>query len=334
MSESNQNKIWELSASEVHHEANPTEKTELQELLKQPENQKIYDDVLQLRRKIPETKSLASSSATLSWLRITRYFNHKKVKLYLNITKYAAIIILAFGVGTFFQINWKPVPEIPPVYTEVFVPLGQMSELTLSDGTHVWLNSGTTLRYASNFGEQVRNVELTGEAFFKVTKDEIPFKVQIKNNEVEVLGTTFAAEAYPDENFSRVTLVEGAVQLNDFNGRILKQIAPNQQVTLPDDSQKTIKTAEVNTTFYKSWINGEIKFDDEKLIDVARRMERWYNVEIRFASEEAANVKFTGTVLKNKPIDQSMKAICVLLRLEAEFVSNLDTKDVITISKK
>lgn len=334
MNKTNHDKIWELSASKVHNEANPTEKTELEELLKHPENRKIYDDVNNLRRKLPETKSLGNSSETRSWQRITRYFNNKKVKLYLNITKYAAIIILAFGVGTFFHINWKPVPETPSVYTEVFVPLGQMSELTLHDGTHVWLNSGTTLRYASNFGEDVRKVELTGEAFFKVTKSEAPFKVQIKNNEVEVLGTTFAAESYPDENFSRVTLVEGSVQLNDSKGRTLKQITPNQQVTLPDDPRKTIKTAEVNTTFYQSWINGEIKFDDEKLVDVARRMERWYNVEIRFDSEEAANVKFTGTVLKNKPIDQSMKAICVLLALEAEFISNLDTKDVITISKK
>ena len=334
MNESNQDKIWELSASTVHHEAYPTDKKELEELLKHPENRKIYEDVNNLNRKLPETAPLTHSSASRSWQRITRYFESKKLKLYLNITKYAAIIILAFGVGTLLQINWKPAPEIPPVYTEVFVPLGQMSEMTLSDGTRVWLNSGTTLRYAGNFGEDTRKVELTGEAFFKVTKDEIPFKVQIKNNEVEVLGTTFAAEAYPDETFSRVTLVEGTVQLNDCKGRFLKQISPNQQVTLPDDPNKKIKTAEVNTTFYESWINGEIKFDDEKLADVARRMERWYNVEIRITSEEARNVRFTGTVLKNKPIDQSMKAICVLLRLEAEFKSNLDTKDVITISKK
>jgi len=334
MNESNEYKIWELSASKVHNEANPTEKTELEELLKHPGNRKIYDDVNHFHRKLPKTEPLAQSSASRSWQRITRYFSNKKVRLYLNITKYAAIVILAFGIGTLFHVNWKPVPETPPVYTEIFVPLGQMSEITLYDGTHVWLNSGTTLRYADNFGKQARKVELTGEAFFKVKKGEIPFRVKIKNNEVEVLGTTFAAEAYPDEDFSRVTLVEGAVQLNDTNGRFLKQISPNQQVTLPDDSRKKIKTAEVNTTFYESWINGEIKFDDECLADVARRMERWYNVEIRFTSEEARNIKFTGTVLKNKPIDQSMKAICVLLRLEAEFKSNLDTKDVITISKK
>lgn len=334
MNNKNHNKIWELSALKVHHEANPSENSELEELLKQPENRHVYDDVKELNQKLPETYPLSRSSTTRSWISITKYLKYKRAKLYLNITKYAAIIIMAFGIGTLLQVNWNPAPEIPPVYTEVFVPLGQMSELTLGDGTHVWLNSGTSLRYASNFGEDARKVELTGEAFFKVTKNKIPFKVKIKNNEVEVLGTSFAAEAYPDEDFSRVTLVEGAVQLNDMKGRTLKQIIPNQQVTLPDDPHKKIKTAEVNTTFYESWINGEIKFDDERLADVARRMERWYNVEIRFASESASNVRFSGTVLKNKPIDQSMKAICVLLRLEAEFKSNLDTKDVITISKK
>lgn len=334
MSESNQNKIWELSASKVHNESNPIENKKLEELLKHPENRKIYDEINNIHRKMPEAKPLTNSSATRSWQKITRYFNNKKVKLYLNIAKYAAIIVLAFGVGTLFHINWKPVPEVQPVFTEVFVPLGQMSELTLSDGTHVWLNSGTTLRYASNFGEDVRKVELSGEAFFKVTKDEVPFRVQIKNNEVEVLGTTFAAEAYPDEDFSQVTLVEGSVQLNDAKGRTLKQLSPNQQTILPDDPRKTIKTAEVNTTFYESWINGEIKFDDERLADVARRMERWYNVEIRFASEKEQNIRFTGTVLKNKPVDQSIKAISALLNVNAEFISNLDTKDVITISKK
>jgi transmembrane sensor len=132
MNKTNHDKIWELSASKVHHEANPTENSELEELLKHPENRKIYEDVNNLNRKLPETAPLTHSSASRSWQRITRYFESKKVKLYLNITKYAAIIILAFVIGTLFQVNWKPVPEIPPVYTEVFVPLGQMSEMTLS----------------------------------------------------------------------------------------------------------------------------------------------------------------------------------------------------------
>ena len=128
--------------------------------------------------------------------------------------------------------------------------------------------------------------------------------------------------------------MEGTVQLNDSKGRILKQIYPNQQVTLPDNSQQKIKTAEVNTTFYESWIKGEIRFDDELLSEVARRIERWYNVEIRFASDDLSDKRFTGTVLKEKPVDQSVAALSKLLSLKVDYKSNLNTKDVITISKK
>lgn len=334
MKEDSQNSIWDLSAAKVHKEANAKESGELEEQLKQQENQKIYNIVNEIHQKLPGTKPLTGSSVHNSWERINRYFKKKQFRLFVNISKYAAIIIVAIGIGTLLNINWNPKKKISPAFTEVYVPLGQMSELTLSDGTHVWLNSGTTLRYNGNFGDKIRKVELAGEAFFKVEKDKIPFKVQIKNNEAEVLGTSFSAIAYPDEDFSQVTLVEGAVKISDRSGRTLKQLEPRQQVNLPDDPNKKITTAKVNTTFYESWINGEIKFDNERLADVARRMERWYNVEIRFSSDEVRNIRFTGTVLKNKPIDQSMKAMSALLAIKVKYDNNLNTKDVITISKK
>lgn len=333
MSDSVQNKIWELTASKIHNEADENETGELTKLLRYPENNKIFEGIDNLHKKLPETKPLIYSSSFRSWQKITQYLDCKKTKLYLNITKYAAIILFAFGIGTFLQIYHKPVQTLPIIYSEVYVPPGQMSEITLPDGTHIWLNSETKLRYTNSFGQDERMVELIGEAFFKVKKKEIPFRVKMKNHEIEVLGTTFAAETYSDENFSRVTLIEGAVQINNPSGEKLKQLKPQQQITLPDDIKKKIITNVVNTTFYESWINGEIKFDDEKLSDVARRMERWYNVEIKFAKDELKNLRFTGTVLKNKPVDQSMKAICLLLGVKADFQSNLNTKDIITISK-
>lgn len=326
--------IWELVAADVHHEADENEKEELDRLTRKPDNEKIQQEIRNLHEKLKETRPLQNTSLYHSWESITRQFRKKKVSLFLTITKYAAIILLAFGAGTFFHVNWKKPAEVPPVYTEVIVPLGQMSEMTLVDGTHVWLNSGTKLRYASNFGETSRNVELIGEAFFKVERDEVPFRVKIKDNEIEVLGTSFAAVSYPDEEFSQVTLVKGSVQIIDKLGRRLRQLHPRQQLNIPDDPSEKITIAEVNTTFYESWINGEIRFDNERLSDVARRMERWYNVEIRFASEEARNVRFTGTILKNKPIDQSIRAISMLLSIETKYENNLDTKDIIIISKK
>ncbi len=332
MNETNQDRTWELAASKLHGEASESEANELNELVSLPENKEIQKTVSELNPRIKQATPLHHGSLTSSWDKVAHYIKNKKLRFYYSLAKYAAIALLTFGAGTILNYNWSK--NQAPVFAEVHVPLGQMTEMMLYDGTHVWLNSGTTLRYANNFGNQTRQVELEGEAYFKVEPGDIPFKVKFKNNEVEVLGTSFAAVAYPDEEFSQVTLVEGSVQINDRNGYKLKDLEPNQQLHIPDDPMEKIKVREVNTLFYESWINGQIKFEEERLADVARRMERWYNVEIRFACKEASELRFTGTVLKNKPVDQSMQAIGLLLPIKVKHERNLATKDVIIISKQ
>jgi transmembrane sensor len=334
MNETNQDRTWELSASKLHGEASESEANELNELTSQTGNKKIADTVYDLHSQLKHTTPLHQGSLISSWDKVAQYIHRKKLRFYFSFSKYAAIAVLAFGAGTVINYSWKANNTPPPVFAEIQVPLGQMTEMTLFDGTHVWLNSGTTLRYANNFGNKNRQVELEGEAFFKVETSDIPFRVKIKNNEVEVLGTSFAAVAYPDEEFSQVTLVEGSVQINDRNGYAITNLKPNQQLHLPDNQNEKIIIREVNTLFYESWINGQIKFDEERLADVARRMERWYNVEIRFACKEASEMRFTGTVLKNKPVDQSMQAISMLLPIKVKHERNLHIKDVITIKKK
>lgn len=332
MNDTNQDKSWELAAAKVHRETTEADINGQKETCSENDNKKIQDDVSGLHAKLAETAPLHHSSIVQSWNKVAQYIHHKRNRFYLSLFKYAAIIVLAFALGTLIHFNRNT--AIAYVFAEIHVPLGQMSEVTLYDGTHVWLNSGTTLRYNGNFGNGERRVELEGEAFFNVKSGDIPFKVKIKNNEIEVLGTSFAAVAYPDEDFCQVTLVEGAVQINDWAGRTLKQLTPSEQVNMPDSPDKKITTSKVNTLFYESWINGQIKFDEERLADVARRMERWYNVEIRFTGKEASELRFTGTVLKNKPIDQSMQAISLLLPIKVEHERNLAKKDVLTISKK
>ncbi len=328
----NQDKNWELAAAKVHHESAEAELNEQKTTYSEENKKEIQEDVSGLHAKLTEAAPLHRTSLVHSWNRIAQYIHHKRNRFYLSLFKYAAIILLAFALGTL--IHFSRNTPAAPVFAEIHVPLGQMSEVTLYDGTHVWLNSGTTLRYAGNFGNGNRRVELEGEAFFKVKSGDIPFKVKIKNNEIEVLGTSFAAVAYPDEDFCQVTLVEGSVQINDGAGRTLKQLAPSEQVNMPDSPDEKITTSKVNTLFYESWINGKIKFEEERLADVARRMERWYNVEIRFTGKDVSELRFTGTVLKNKPVDQSMQAISLLLPIQVDHKRNLATKDVLTLSKK
>jgi transmembrane sensor len=334
MNETNKDRTWELAASKVHGETTEAENNELDQLMQQPENREIYNQAAHLHQQLPKTHRLEKTSMTQSWHHITRHFRKKQIHLFLNITKYAAIVILALGAGVLIRSHFEPLREEPVFYSEILAPPGQMSEITLFDGTRVWLNSGTSVKVSQQFGLKDRKIELMGEAFFKVEHAKIPFTVQMKNHEVEVMGTSFAAVSYPDENFSQVTLVEGKVQINNAEGRAIRHLEPNQQIHIPDNAKDKITVREVSTLFYESWINGQIKFDEERLADVARRLERWYNIEIDFKCKEASELRFTGTVLKNKPIDQSMKAISLLLPIQVKYESNLASKDVITISKK
>lgn len=335
MNEKNQDKTWEQAAAKVHNETNEAEANELDIIAQHAESRRIYGSVNEIHEKLSETHPLRHSSAYRSWGRVNRYFKRKKIRLCLNISKYAAIILLAVGVGTLINFHWKPpAPEALPMYSEVHVPLGQMSEMTLPDGTHVWLNSGTTLQYPDNFGKKHRDVHLNGEALFKVQKGDTPFKVKLKNSEVEVLGTTFAILSYSEDTYSQITLVEGSVQVNDVLGRELTRIHPEQQIYIPDDIQKNAFVKEVRTRFYESWAEGKIIFDDERLADVTRRLERWYNVEIQFDRKETGELRFSGTILKNKPFDQIVKAFSLLLPVKIDYQNNIENKDVITISIK
>jgi transmembrane sensor len=186
MNETNYNKVWELKAANVHGEASKSEKNELKEKSSVPGEEEInnnltYIDILKKATPLHPLSSLAAS-----WDKVAGYFRSKKIQLYLSITKYAAIIMLAFLAGTLISYNWKPGLAVL-VYSEIIAP-GQITEMTLYDGTHVSLNSGTALKYAQNFGHKTRSVEFEGEAFFKVTSRKKPFKVKIKNHEVKVHG--------------------------------------------------------------------------------------------------------------------------------------------------
>ena len=333
MKETTQDKIWEAAASKVHQEADKNETNELEQLRQMPDTDKIINHTRKIHSDLQHTVPLYKTSETRSWGNISDYIRKKKISFFLSVSKYAAIIILALLTGSLINQYWQPSSIQPVTYSKIKVPLGQMAEMTLSDGTHVWLNSGTSLRYANNFGQEAREVKLDGEAFFKVKKDDIPFIVQLNRTEIEVLGTSFAALSYGEDNFSQVTLVEGSVKVNKPTGEEIARLTPEDQIYIPENPE-AYSVKKVNTRFYESWTEGKIEFDDEKLSDVAHRLERWYNVEIQFEQEEIGEYRFSGTILKNKPFNQIVKAFCLLLPVKVDYQNNIQNKDVIIISKK
>ncbi len=326
------NNFWELITGSLFNENDREEEKRLEELLQEEENQKQFNYANDIHKKISHTKPLHHVSHEISWSKVKQHLHRKKVRLFITATKYAAIIILAFTIGSLVNWNLKPQNDTP-LFAEITVPPGQMSNITLYDGTQVWLNSGTTLKYARDFGENGRKVLLDGEAYFKVKKGKIPFKVQLKTSEIEVLGTSFNAISFSDEDYSQVTLVEGSVKLNTLYGEEITQMKPSQQITFSDDL-KDRRLKKVDTVFYQSWTEGKIVFHEERLADIASRLERWYNVEIQLTTHEIGELRFSGTILKNKPFNQITQAFELLLPVKINYKSNMEEKDVVTISKK
>jgi ferric-dicitrate binding protein FerR (iron transport regulator) len=323
-------KKWELITSKVNNELSESEAEELDSLMVNEDCKTLFHEIHSIKCDLDNVQKLKNFSQNRSWGKVNNHIHKRYYLLGINILKYAAIIVIAFFIGKFIpdrKIN------IPNGTTEISVPLGQMSEVTLKDGSKIWLNSGTSLKYDESFGINDRNIFLEGEAFFKVAKNETPFKVRLKNAEVEVLGTSFNIVSYNDESSSHVVLVEGKLNVNNLLGIKIAQLEPSYQIYI-DDISHTIKREKVDTEFYTSWTEGKIIFNDEKLSDISGRLERWYNVDIQFGDDSVGDFKFSGTILKHKPFNQIVTTFELLLPIRIKYTVIPNGKDLIVITKE
>lgn len=219
-------------------------------------------------------------------------------------------------------------------YTEVKVPLGQMTQINLSDGSKIWLNSGSVFKYPTEFDWFSREVYLDGEAFMEVAHNKHkPFVVNARKFSIEVLGTSFNISAFSTDNQADVTLVEGSVLLNSEDKSWSKRIVPGEVAKI--EQGKKAEVSKVNTDFYTSWKEGKIIFKKETLEEIAKKMERWYNVEIRFNNEELKTHTFSGTFLKYKPVEQVFKSLSIMdPSIDFTVESRASQKNIILIVKK
>ncbi|MBK3518206.1 FecR family protein [Carboxylicivirga marina] len=195
--------------------------------------------------------------------------------------------------------NEDPIEEI--MYNTLEVPIGGRYSIVLSDGTKVWLNSKSSLKFPVQFGRESREVHLHGEGYFEVAKNEnSPFKVHTSKGLVEVLGTEFNVSDYYDDDYSAVTLVEGAVKVaNNKEAVILK---PGEQ-SLIFDVNKHIVSQEVDPNFYISWTKGVFEFDNQNLDYILRKLARWYDVSITYDHIVLKELRFTGAVESKDDIE-------------------------------
>ena len=244
-----------------------------------------------------------ASTITINHTKESKILTNQKKKFFeLNFVRVAAavaLLIVFTGIG--FQLgNGHNFGQLADVKVEA--PFGSKTKMYLPDGTLVWLNAGSTLSYNQDFGVDNRKIELVGEGYFEVTKSKnLPFDVKTNEMTVRVLGTKFNFRNYVDEDEASVTLIEGKVQLNNNIKNPNKGfvLIPNQQAVF-DKTNKNITVNKVKAVYSSDWTRGLISFDEEKLANIVRELERLYNVQITIADDSLLNYRFYGNFTRTE----------------------------------
>lgn len=289
-------KISSLIVKEMLDDLSDCERTELNnwksshkdlyERLNKPENAKNH------------VAMLAEFPASDAWKQLDLRIRRSAIRKRFAVA--AAIILPLILLSGIFTLLVDKAECWEPVYAQVETLRGEEKMVLLPDGTQVHLNAMSRLVYPETFTGDQRRVELDGEAFFDVTKSDIPFIVSTPLMDIQVLGTVFNVSAYSGEEASAV-LVEGSIKVTSGEeaGCVL---TPGMMATITDDSDD-IKVEHVDTQFYTSWTKGRIDFRDERLEDIMTTLSHWYDFEVKYANDAVKDLRFGCSVNRYETIE-------------------------------
>lgn len=352
-------RIWILMARKLTGEATESELQELQGLLCSHPNEHYAIDIIQEQWKQQNVGKLIHSDKSFDklWnkLQLQELLQNMRPQQsaeipenntsdYSSIKKWgyilAAAMLLTGGIWLFSPAK-KGMPAHPKMDgNEVSTKFGSKTKLLLPDSTQVWLNGGSKLSYSNDYGQNIREVKLSGEAYFDVVHNaEKPFVIHTDKMDIKVLGTAFNVKCYPGEKNMETSLIRGSIEVTLKNRQSEKiMLKPNEKLVLNEPETVSPKTLigghriivkqdapivaiqhvtydeQENTVVESSWVENKLMFRAQSFEDLALQMERWYGVKINFESEELKKVKLTG-VFKKETITQAMD----YLRLTAHF---------------
>lgn len=195
----------------------------------------------------------------------------------------------------------------PMKYHTLTVPVGGEYHFTMADGTRIWVNSSSEVRFPDHFSGEKREIYIEGEVYLEVARDEEhPFIVHTGENQVQVLGTKFNLTAYPEEPKVVTTLVEGSVEFKNISSGV--RLKPGEQSTLDKETNK-LEKQKVDVSVYTSWVTGTFEYERMPLSDISRQLSRWYDVQFVFEAQEFRNHPFTGIVKRDQSLEDVLSMI-------------------------
>ena len=286
------------------------------------ENKNLSVVFERIKQKIAEAKPVISLK-----FRVLRFY-----------TRAAAVLLIPLLIYSFYSTFYPKDTQRQESSVEIFSPLGARTRFELPDGTKGWLNSGSSLKYTTDFNEN-RNVRLTGEAWFDVVHDEkMPFLVHTRSLDIVDLGTKFNVAAYADENVTDVVLQEGKVEINGNNGVFQVSLNPNEKFIFNRKSKKG-KIQTVNAEQFSAWKDGLLVFRNEPLSEVLKQVGRWYNVNIILTDKDLAKFRYRAT-FQEEQVEEVIRLISLTVPIKYTFDNRVTDsngiyqKRTITINRK
>ncbi|WP_288200409.1 FecR family protein [uncultured Parabacteroides sp.] len=309
------------------------ELTELEDWLKaSPENQKYFRQIREVWFSTigaNEETRYDKEAAFQRFLSKTQVAAEKKVikKHPLHKYMYAAAAIALLCLISFAS-YWSGSEQVKKQFAEMVIeaPLGSKTKLYLPDGTLVWLNAGSKITYSQGFGVAERKLQLAGEGYFEVTKNEqIPFEIKTKELELRVLGTKFNFRNYPEDEEISVDLLEGKVSLkNSLKNNSLCYLEPDQKAIL-NKRNGELQISSVEAEYASEWTNGFLFFDEDLLPDIAKELERSYNVKITLEDSSLATFRFYGNFVRK---EQSIRDILDMLASTGKLQYHINGRNI------
>jgi ferric-dicitrate binding protein FerR (iron transport regulator) len=284
------------------------------------ENETLFQESIKAWEALPLLHEMEQFNSFEALKKInTRISDHATTKWWIPIQRIAAILVLPLliysGYISIRNASLKKQQEVHVVMQTISSRQGMVTQFDLADGTKVWLNSGSSIQFPTSFAGALREVKVSGEAFFKVTKNaKQPFRVHAKNLNIEVIGTSFNVVSYNDEQQAEVVLVEGKVKLSAEKDQIKTEFGtmhPGQRAVYGEENQK-VEAQEVAVEKYIAWRDGNLVFRDDPMEDVAKRLSRWFNVEFVINDSEIKSYAYKAT-FRNENLTQVLN----LLKLSA-----------------
>lgn len=290
--------------------------------------QKLWED----SRSLMLSDSIDPENALVKTKRRIPEFG-KELRLVSFLRQAAAVLALsaALSVTMNYFMDRKPAETGELVYQEIKAAFGTQTKLMLADGTAVWLNSGSTLKFPLSFDQaDSRQVTLMGEGYFEVTKNpEKPFIVNTSRLDVKVLGTSFNINAYEDERHIEVALITGKVeifkQLKDGQAPLMT-LRDSEVADYDSDNNKMVYKTEADINRYTAWKDGKIVFFDDPVEKLVSRLENWYNVDIEIADQRLESYHFTAT-FSQESLDQVLKYLTISTPFQYQFIHPPKTGD-------